>query len=91
VGGFGKIAYSWDETSYQEDVMSKDTLTIIDNRTGRSYEVEIREGAVRAVAFREVRVGEGERGLMVYDPGFQTTAACRSGNTYFAGAGGVLL
>jgi citrate synthase len=91
VGGFGKIAYSWDETSYQEDVMSKDTLTIIDNRTGRSYEVEIREGAVRAVAFREVKVGEGERGLMVYDPGFQNTAACRSGITYIDGERGVLL
>jgi citrate synthase len=91
VGGFGKIAYSWDETSYQEDVMSKDTLTIIDNRTGRSYEVEIREGAVRAVAFREVKVGEGERGLVVYDPGFQNTAACRSGITYIDGERGVLL
>jgi citrate synthase len=69
--------------------MSKDTLTIIDNRTGRSYEVEIREGAVRAVAFREVKVGE--RGLVVYDPGFQNTAACRSGITYIDGERGVLL
>jgi citrate synthase len=77
--------------SGKEDGMAADTLTIIDNRTGRSYEVEIREGAVRAVAFREVRVGEGERGLMVYDPGFQNTAACRSGITYIDGERGVLL
>ncbi len=71
--------------------MAKDTLTIIDNRTGRSYEVEVREGAVRAVAFREVKVGEGDVGLLVYDPGFVNTAACRSGITYIDGERGVLL
>ncbi|MCS6816744.1 MAG: citrate (Si)-synthase, partial [Blastocatellia bacterium] len=62
--------------------MAKDTLTVIDNRTGRSYEVPIEEGAVRAMEFRRVKVGEGDFGLMVYDPGFQNTAACRSGITF---------
>ncbi|MDW8167993.1 MAG: citrate synthase [Acidobacteriota bacterium] len=71
--------------------MSKDTLTVIDNRTGRSYEVPIEEGAVRAMEFRRVKVGEGDFGLMVYDPGFQNTAACRSGITFIDGERGVLL
>jgi len=86
-----KITLSQVETSEREEVMGKDTLTIIDNRTGRSYEVEVREGAVRAVAFREVKVGEGDWGLLVYDPGFQNTASCRSGITYIDGERGVLL
>lgn len=40
-----KITLSQVETSEREEVMGKDTLTIIDNRTGRSYEVEVREGS----------------------------------------------
>jgi len=71
--------------------MAKDTLTVIDNRTGRSYEIAIEDGAVRAMEFRRVKVGEGDFGLMVYDPGFQNTASCRSGITYIDGERGELL
>jgi len=71
--------------------MSKETLTVIDNRTGRSYEIAIEGGAVRAMEFRRVKVGEGDFGLLVYDPGFQNTASCRSGITYIDGERGELL
>lgn len=70
--------------------MTKDTLTVIDNRTGRSYEVPIREGAVRAMDFREIKAHEGDFGLMVYDPGFANTASCRSAITHINGEQGIL-
>ncbi len=70
--------------------MTKDTLTVTDNRTGRSYEFPIVEGAVRAHDFRDIKAHEGDFGLMVYDPAFTNTASCRSAITYIDGDRGVL-
>lgn len=69
---------------------SRDTLTIIDNRTGQTYEIPIAEGAVRATDFRQIRAHEGDFGLMVYDPAFLNTASCRSAITKIDGDRGVL-
>ncbi len=70
--------------------MAKDSLTVTDNRTGRSYDVPITEGAVRAMDFRDVKVDEEDFGLLVYDPGFTNTASCRSAITRIDGEAGVL-
>jgi citrate synthase len=70
--------------------MTRDTLTVIDNRTGRSYEVPIQDGAVRAMDFRQVKAHEGDFGLLVYDPGFANTASCRSAITRINGELGIL-
>ncbi len=70
--------------------MSRETLTVTDNRTGQSYEVPIADGAVRAREFRQIRTNEGDAGLVVYDPGFANTASCRSGITRVDGRAGVL-
>ncbi|MEX2391094.1 MAG: citrate/2-methylcitrate synthase, partial [Dehalococcoidia bacterium] len=70
--------------------MTKDTLTVTDNRTGRSYELPIADGAVRAKDFRQVKVDDADLGLLVYDPGFSNTASCRSAITYIDGEKGVL-
>jgi len=68
-----------------------DTLTITDNRTGRTYEVPVAEGTVRALDLRQIKTSDNDFGLMTYDPAFQNTAACRSAITYIDGARGVLL
>jgi len=70
--------------------MAKDTLTVTDNRTGRSYELPITDGAVRAFDFRDIKVDEHDFGLMVYDPGFTNTASCRSAITRIDGEAGIL-
>jgi citrate synthase len=70
--------------------MASDTLTITDNRTGKSYEVPISDGTVRAMDLRQIKVDEGEFGMMAYDPAFTNTASCRSSVTYIDGAAGVL-
>lgn len=68
-----------------------DTITITDNRTGKSYELPIENGAIRAMDLRQIRTSPDDFGLMTYDPAFQNTAACRSRITYIDGDKGVLL
>jgi citrate synthase len=68
----------------------QDSLTITDNRTGRSYEVPVAEGTVRATDLRQIKVADDDFGLMTYDPAFMNTAACRSAITYIDGDRGIL-
>ena len=67
-----------------------DTLTITDNRTGKQYEVPIKEGAIRATDLKQIKAGADDGGLMTYDPAFMNTAACRSRITYIDGDKGIL-
>src|SRR5262245_44408030 len=69
---------------------ASETLTITDNRTGRTYEVPIQDGTIRAPALREIKVDDDDFGLMTYDPAFMNTASCRSAITYIDGDKGVL-
>ncbi len=68
----------------------KDSLSITDNRTGREYELEIVDGAIRAPELRNIKVSENDFGLLSYDPAFMNTASCRSAVTYLDGEAGVL-
>jgi len=70
--------------------MTAETLTVTDNRTGRSYEIPIADGAIPATALRQIRVDDHDFGLMAYDPGLKNTAACRSTITYIDGDAGIL-
>jgi citrate synthase len=70
--------------------MSGETLTVTDNRTGRTYELPIRDGAVDAMALRQIRASEDDLGLVTYDPGLKNTASCRSAITYIDGEAGIL-
>ena len=67
-----------------------DSLTVTDNRTGESYDIEITDGTVRAMDFRQIKVSDDDFGLMTYDPGFTNTASCRSAITYIDGENGIL-
>ena len=68
-----------------------DSLSVTDNRTGRTYEIPIEDGAIRAMALRQIKADDDDFGLMAYDPAFQNTASCRSRITYIDGDKGVLL
>jgi citrate synthase len=67
-----------------------DTLTVIDNRTGTTYELPISDGTVRAMDLRQIKTGAGDFGLMAYDPAYTNTASCRSSITYIDGDAGIL-
>jgi citrate synthase len=68
-----------------------DTITIVDNRTGKQYELGVQEGTIRAMDLRQIKVAPDDFGLMTYDPAFMNTANCRSGITYIDGDNGILL
>ena len=69
----------------------KNTLTVTDNRTGRQYELDVLEGdVVRAMDLRQIKVQDGDFGMMAYDPGFTNTAFTTSRITDVKGGKGVL-
>jgi len=70
--------------------VSKETLSVVDNRTGKSYELPIQDGTIRAADLRQIKASEHDFGLMSYDPAFMNTAACRSAITYIDGDKGIL-
>src|ERR1041384_6820931 len=67
-----------------------DSLTVTDNRTGKTYELPITDGTVQGMDLRQIKVAEDDFGLMSYDPAFTNTASCRSAITYIDGSAGVL-
>ncbi|HUP48163.1 MAG TPA: citrate synthase [Thermoanaerobaculia bacterium] len=70
--------------------MPSQSLTVTDNRTGKSYELAITDGTIRATDLRQIKSGDDDFGLMTYDPAFMNTAACRSAITFIDGDKGIL-
>src|SRR4030065_938983 len=69
--------------------MASESLTVTDNRTGKSYEIPIKNGAIKATDLFQIKVTEDD-GLVTYDPGFMNTASCQSKITYIDGDKGIL-
>src|SRR5258708_1340160 len=70
--------------------MSEQRLTITDNRTGKSYELPIENGTVRAIDLRQIKTNEDDFGLMTYDPALMNTASTKSAITFIDGDKGIL-
>src|SRR5579863_10542533 len=70
--------------------MSRDTLSITDNRTGKTYEVPIKHDTIHATDLRQIKVKPDEFGMMSYDPAFNNTALCQSKITFIDGDKGIL-
>ena len=68
----------------------RDALTVVDQRTGKSYDLPITDGAIRAIDLRQIKVDAEDFGLLSYDPAFLNTASCRSRITYIDGDKGIL-
>ncbi len=66
------------------------TLHVTDSRTGRSYELPITDGAIRALDLRQIKASDDDFGLLSYDPAFMNTASCRSAITFIDGDKGIL-
>lgn len=62
-----------------------DTITITDDRTGKTVTVPITDGVFPASAVREL-----DPSLFIYDPAYMQTAACKSTITYLDGDNGIL-
>jgi citrate synthase len=70
--------------------MDSETLTVVDNRTNKTYSIPIQDGTIRAMDLRQIRTGADDFGLMTYDPAFMNTASCKSAITYLDGDKGIL-
>jgi citrate synthase len=68
-----------------------ETLTVIDNRTGKKYDLPVHGGTIRAMDLRQIKTAPDDFGLMTYDPAFMNTANCRSAITFIDGDKGILL
>src|SRR5262245_58560485 len=77
--------------------MANESLTIVDNRTGKQYELPISYGIyrddgayIRGTDLRKIKGSAEDFGLLSYDPAFMNTASCRSSITYIDGDKGIL-
>ncbi len=70
--------------------MPEETITLIDNRTDKTYTVPLFKGCIRTMDLRQIKTGPDDFGLMGYDPAFMNTASCQSAVTYIDGDRGVL-
>ena len=67
------------------------SIDVTDNRTGKSYDLPVTDGAIRANDLRQIRTeDEDDPGLLSYDPAFMNTASCRSAITFIDGDKGIL-
>src|SRR5215468_9321937 len=69
---------------------SRETIFITDNRTGKSYEIPVTHGTIRAMDLRQIKVDANDFGMMSYDPAFNNTASWISRVTYIDGDAGIL-
>jgi citrate synthase len=76
--------------AFQEIEMAKESITITDNRNGKSYEIPIFKGTIRAMDLRQIKTSPDDFGMMTYDPAFMNTASCQSSITYIDGDRGIL-
>jgi citrate synthase len=67
-----------------------ESLTVTDNRTGKTYELPIEDNTIRGLDLRQIKVKEDEFGMLSYDPAFTNTASCRSSITFIDGEAGIL-
>ncbi|GJD01220.1 citrate synthase [Colletotrichum higginsianum] len=76
----------------------RQTLTVVDNRTGSSYELPIKNNSVLATDIKKIKAARGndrpedetDQGLRVYDPAYMNTAVVQSNITYINGLEGIL-
>ena len=67
----------------------KDSLTVTDNRTGKTYEIPIKNNFIMANELGKMK-GDNIKGLKSYDPGFMNTISCTSKIAFIDGDKGIL-
>jgi citrate synthase len=74
----------------EEGIVTEQSLTVRDNRTGKDFDLAITDGTIRAADLKQISAADGDGGLATYDPGFVNTASCRSSVTFIDGDKGIL-
>ena len=79
-----------DAKAQEGSAKMRESLTITDNRTGKAYDLPIKDGTIRAIDLRQIKEQPTDFGLMTYDPAFLNTASCKSTITFIDGEKGIL-
>ena len=69
--------------------MEKNSVTLIDNKSGKIYEYPIFD-ASRGPSVVDLRTFFQDTGMFTYDPGYTSTASCESKITFIDGVKGEL-
>src|SRR5258706_13215314 len=70
--------------------MPDETITITDNRTGKTQTFPLHHGSLRAMDLRTFKGDADDFGIMTYDPAYMNTACCHSAITFIDGDKGIL-
>jgi len=70
--------------------MPSDTITVTDNRTGKTQTFPLHHGNLRAMDLRSFKTDPEDFGVMTYDPAYMNTACCHSAITFIDGDKGIL-
>jgi citrate synthase len=91
------MAKQTNEDGTRRDAGAPETLTVRDDRTGRSFAAPLQYGtyrdqgaAVAATQLRSLKLDDEDFGVLTYDPGYLATAVCKSSVTFIDGDRGVL-
>jgi len=69
----------------------RETLTVTDNRTGKTYELPlVQNSAINAIDLRKIKTKDDDFGLLSYDPALLNTATCKSSITFIDGQNSIL-
>jgi citrate synthase len=77
-------------TSTVAAAKTAETITVVDNRSGKSYEIPIRHNTIDAQKLSQIRAKPNLPGLRAYDPGYMNTASATSRITEINGSKGIL-
>jgi citrate synthase len=67
-----------------------DKLEIKDTRTQKTYALDIKDGAIKALDLRQIQTDPEDFGLLSHDPAFTNTTSCKSRITFIDGDRGIL-
>ncbi len=70
--------------------MPDETLTLTDQRNGKTYSLPLIKGNLRASDLRQIKLNADDFGMMSYDPAYMNTASCQSTITVIDGDKGIL-
>ncbi len=71
-----------------EQIKGKDSLTINDTRSGKSYEIPITNDFIKSTDLQKIT--QKGMGIRTYDPGYMNTITCTSKISYIDGDKGIL-
>jgi citrate synthase len=95
-GSFPHHLHEAAPTSEYSPGEQRSSLTVVDNRTGRCYDLPVAQNSIKATDFQQIKTPRNEKnpveqnnsGIRIFDPGFQNTACMQSEITYVDGDAG---